>query len=303
MKKHIRSLVLPFAIVMGFLFHPFCGSLYCIVPILVFTMLFLNYTAVDVRKMHLSMMDFYIALFQAVAGIGIYLLGQILGWNLGLSEGLMIAILTPVAASVVVISCALGADRERITTATIINNLWIALLAPILFSFIGRQQDMPFLISFWHIFRRIAPQIVLPFIVALLLQHLFPKTNAAISSIKWTSLYVWAFTLTIVLGKTFHDIITSPDPEWHLIGISAIACVLLCIIQFGLGKLIGRHYGDTISGGQTLGQKNTSFGIWMSVEYMTTAIAAITPAIYSICQNLFNSYQMYIHDKHHGKET
>ncbi len=303
MKNHIRSLVLPVAIVLGFLFHPFCGHLYVIVPGLVFTMLFLNYTAVDVRKMHLSWMDFWIALFQAVMGIGIYLAGKMLGWNAGISEGMMIAIITPVAASVVVISCALGANRERITTATIVNNLWIALLAPVLFSFIGKQQDMPFLVSFWHIFRRIAPQIVFPFIVALLLQHFLPKVNAAISKIKWTSLYVWAFTLTIVLGKTFHDIITSPDPEWHLIGIASILCVILCAIQFGLGKYIGYRLGDKIAGGQTMGQKNTSFGIWMSVEYMTTSIAAIIPAIYSICQNLFNSYQMYIHDKHHEKET
>ena len=39
-----RSLVLPIAIILGFIFHNFCGSMYCIVPYLVFTMLFLNYS-------------------------------------------------------------------------------------------------------------------------------------------------------------------------------------------------------------------------------------------------------------------
>lgn len=288
---------------MGFLFHRYCGALYFIVPYLVFTMLFLNYTAVDVRKMRLTKMDFWILLFQTLSCLLLYFMGVALHWNVGISEGLLITIITPVAASVIVISCALGANRERVTTATIIGNMWVAIIAPILFSFIGKHQDMPFFESFSKIFLRITPQIVLPFFTALLLQKFMPKINATIARIKWTSFYIWAFTLTLVLGKTFHDLIISPNPQWHLVWIACLLCVAVCGVQFAVGKYIGSRYGDTMAGGQILGQKNTSFGIWMSVEYMTSPVASLFPAIYSVCQNLFNSYQMFVYAKKNTPET
>lgn len=291
-----RSLVLPIAIILGFIFHNFCGSMYCIVPYLVFTMLFLSYSAVDVRKMHFSRLQFWLLLTQVLLTLGIYFGLVALKVDEIIAQGVLVGIITPVAASVVVISCALGANRETVTTFTMLDNLMVALVAPILYSFIGTHTDLPFLPSFWKIFCRIFPQIVFPFITAILLQHLAPKVSRAIGRICWTSLYVWAFTLTIVLGKTFHDIITSPDPHWHLLIIQCIIAAVLCALQFALGKWIGSRHGEKMAGGQLLGQKNTSFGIWMAIEYLNP-LSAVFPAIYSVCQNIFNSWQMYRHDK------
>lgn len=291
-----RSLVLPIAIILGFIFHNFCGSMYCIVPYLVFTMLFLSYSAVDVRKMHFSRLQFWLLLTQVLLTLGIYFGLVALKVDEIIAQAVLVGIITPVAASVVVISCALGANRETVTTFTMLDNLMVAIVAPILYSFIGTHTDLPFLPSFWKIFCRIFPQIVFPFITAILLQHLAPKVSRAIGRICWTSLYVWAFTLTIVLGKTFHDIITSPDPHWHLLIIQCIIAAVLCALQFALGKWIGSRHGEKMAGGQLLGQKNTSFGIWMAIEYLNP-LSAVFPAIYSVCQNIFNSWQMYRHDK------
>lgn len=302
MKQYIRSLILPLAILFGFVFHRYCGALYSIVPYLVFTMLFLNYTAVDVKKMHIGRMDAWLLIFQVAFSLGSYLLLKAFGVNSVLCEAVLISVLTPVAASVVVISCALGANRETVTTGTILGNLMVAVVAPIYFSFIGRHQDMPFLQSFWLIFCRIAPQIVFPFFTALILQRWLPEVNQFFVRYKSWSLYVWALTLTIVLGRTFNDIITAPNPHWHLIAIMAIMSVVLCFIQFSVGKWIGSRYGEKIAGGQLLGQKNTSFGIWMAVEYLSP-FSAVASAIYSVCQNIFNSWQMYQHDKHSKKSV
>lgn len=291
-QKHIRSLVLPFAILMGLLLHTYCGMLYPIVPGLVFTMLFLSYTAVDVRKMHFSRLDFWLMLIQVSLAVGLYLLLSLLGVNEIITHGVLVGVITPVAASVVVISCALGAKRETVTTFTIADNLMVAVVAPILYSFIGTHQDLPFFVSFWKIFCRVTPQIVFPFLAAMLLQHLLPKANASIARYSGLSLYVWAFTLTVVLGHTFDDIITSSDPQWHLLLILSAISILLCALQFGLGKIVGSRFGQTMAGGQELGQKNTSFGIWMAVEYLNP-FSAVFPAIYSICQNIFNSWQMW----------
>ena len=299
MKNHIRSFILPIALLLGFVFHKYCGALYCIVPGLVFTMLFLNYTAIDVKKMHVSGLDVWLLVLQMSMCVGFYLVFRALGMGEVLAQGVLIGFLTPVAAAVVVISCALGANRETVTTFTILDNLGVAIAAPIIFSFIGTHQDMPFFQSFWHVFWRIAPQIVLPFIVALIMQRWMPKVNGFFCKYKGVSLYVWAFTLTLVLGKTFHDIITNPNTDWGLLGWMCVVSAFLCALLFGLGKYIGYRYGDTVAGGQLFGQKNTSFGIWMTIEYLNP-MAAVFPAIYSVWQNIFNSYQMFMFDRKHS---
>lgn len=302
-KSHIRSLVLPVAILMGFIFHTYCGMLYRIVPYTVFTMLFLSYSAIDVKKMAPSWLDVWLMLFQIIISIGLYLIANQLFSNEAIAEGLLIGVLTPVAASVVVISCALGANRERVTTNTILCNFMVAIVAPVYFSFIGKHQDMPFWISFWNIFRRITPQIVFPFLCVLFLQRFLPKVNGFFCKYKGTSLYIWAITLTIVLGKTFHDIIITPNPDWNVIFWMCILAVILCFSQFFIGKKIGEHYNEKIAGGQLLAQKNTSFGIWLAVEYLNNPLSALFPAIYSVCQNIYNSWQMYQHDKNNEQET
>lgn len=259
-------------------------------------MLLLNYVAVDVRKMHFSRLQLWLMIAQVTMSVGGYLILELLNVDEVITHGVLVGIITPVAASVVVVSCALGANRETVTTFTILDNLMVALIAPILYSFIGTHTGLPFFQSFWKIFCRICPQIVFPFLTALMLKHWLPKVSDAIAHISWTSLYVWALTLTIVLGKTCHDILTAPDPHWHLLAILSVIAIILCAIQFGFGKWLGSRRGEKIEGGQLLGQKNTSFGIWMAVEYLNP-LSAVFPAIYSVCQNIFNSWQMWQKDK------
>lgn len=62
--------------------------------------------------------------------------------------------------------------------------------------------------------------------------------------------------------------------------------------QFYFGRRIGRRYGDTITAGQSLGQKNTVLAIWMGYTFFTP-VTAIAGGFYSIWHNLVNSYQLY----------
>ena len=299
-RSHIRSLVLPLAMLLAVLFNNVCGLFYGIVPYLVFTMLFLNYTAIDVRRMHPSWLHLWLLLFQAGISFAFFLLLRLTALPPALSEGMMICVLTPVAASVVVVACALGANRECVTTYTILANLMVAILAPIYFSFIGVHQDLPFVASFWKIFCRVVPQIVFPFILALLLQHFLPRINIFFCQYKSISLYVWALTLTIILGKTFHDVVEMPDRDGTMLWLMALLSALICAFQFAAGKWMGSLFNKRIEGGQLLGQKNTSFGIWLAIEYLnptSAPISAVAMALYSMWQNLFNSWQMWQHDK------
>ena len=290
--QKIKSYVLPIAIILGLLLHNTCAAFSVVVPYIIFTILLLTFTAVDIRKLRFKPLFVWIILFQVVVSLGGYYLLRLLHVNEIVAEGVLIGVLCPVAASVAVVSTMLGADRNTVTSYTVIGNLMVSLVAPIYFSFIGVNQDMPFWASFMQILRRIGTVIGLPFFIALALQLCLPKVNRIISRYKGLAFYLWAVALLLTLGQTIHFIFLNGEGNWSSILWLGISALLFCILQFGLGKWIGHKYGDTIAGGQLLGQKNSAMGIWMANHYLHP-LASVYLAFYSVFQNLFNSWQLW----------
>ena len=298
--QKIRSYILPIAIVLGLLLHEYCAFLSVAVPYLIFSILLLTFTAVDVRKLKFSPMFVWILLFQVVVSIGLYALFKALGSSAVLSEGVMMGALCPVASSVAVVSCMLGADRQTVTSFTIIGNLVISIVAPAYFTLIGVHPELSFMASFLSILRRVGVVIGLPFFVALALQLWLPKANAFLSRYKGLSFYLWSVALFFTIGQTIDFIFLHGKGNWSVIFWLAVASLLFCVVQFALGKWIGHKYGDIIAGGQLLGQKNTAMGIWMANHYLHP-LASVSMAFYAIFQNLFNSWQIWRHDKRKAK--
>ena len=294
--QKIRSYILPIAIVLGLLLHEYCAAFSVVVPYIIFTILLLTFSAVDVTKLRFKPLFIWIILFQVAVSIGCYALLKALGINEIVAEGILIGVLCPVAASVAVVSTMLGADRNTVTSYTVVGNLVVSVVAPLYFSFVGVNQDMPFLTSFLQILRRIGTVIGLPFFVALAFQVFLPKVNRFISRYKGLAFYFWALALFLTLGQTIHFIFLNGKANWSSILGLGIAALLFCILQFGLGKWIGHKYGDTIAGGQLLGQKNSAMGIWMANHYLHP-LASVFLAFYSVFQNLFNSWQIWYYDK------
>ena len=294
--QKIKSYVLPIAIVLGLLLHDYCAAFSVVVPYIIFTIILLTFTAVDITKLRFKPLFIWIILFQVVVSLGGYYLLRLFHVNEIIAEGVFIGVLCPVAASVAVVSTMLGADRNTVTSFSVIGNLVISVVAPIYFSFIGVNQDLPFFTSFLHILRRIGNVIGLPFFIALALQLCLPKANAFLSRYKGLAFYLWAVALFLTLGQTIHFIFLNGKGNWGSILWLGVSALLFCIIQFGLGKWIGSKYGDTIAGGQLLGQKNSAMGIWMANHYLNP-LASVFLAFYSVFQNLFNSWQLWYKER------
>jgi predicted Na+-dependent transporter len=181
--------------------------------------------------------------------------------------------------------------RGNLTTMgvyTLLSNLVVAFMAPIYFSFIGGCAKLSFWGSFGLIFAKIAPVLILPFILAVSIQKFSPTLNTKILKLQFISFYLWALALTVVIAKIINFILNQQGISlWFMIG-AGILALIICIIQFALGKYIGNRYGDKVAGGQSLGQKNTVLAIWMSQTYLNP-ISSIIPAIYVILQNVYNS--------------
>ena len=292
LQNKIRPYVLPAAIALGVLLHKWIGCLNFLTPYLIFSILLLTFCAADIRRLRPSKMEGWIAMFQLAVSTGGYAAIRLLTGNELLAEGLLIGVLCPVAASVSVVACALGANRQTVVGYTMSGNLLVAFSAPIVFSFIGQRQSMPFWESFTMIFMHIASVLAVPFILAWLLQKCWPAANRRIARYKGAAFYLWAAALLLTLGKTIDYIFLEGRGNGRNIIYLGILSLLMCIVQFTVGKKIGKRYGDTAAGGQMLAQKNSAMGIWMANMYLLP-LAAVYMACYSIWQNLYNSWQLW----------
>ena len=289
--QRFRPYVLPIAIVLGLLLHKWCAIFSFLVPFIIFAILLLTFTAVDLRKLRFSMLDLWLMLFQIVVSTGGYTLITLLGGSHIVAEGLLIGVLCPVASSVAVIACLLGANRETVTTYTIVGNLMVALVAPVVFSLVGDHPELDIVDSMLLMFTKIGSTLALPFFLAVLLQLLLPKANALLARYNALGFYLWAIALLFTLGQTIDYIFLNGDGNWSSIIWLGGLSLLFCVVQFATGRWLGKKYGDVIGGGQLLGQKNTAFGIWMANTFLSP-LSSVFLAFYSVFQNVWNAWQL-----------
>ena len=294
--QRLRPYVLPIAIALGLLLHRWCAAGSFLVPYLIFCILTLSFSAVDLRRLKVTMLDVWLMLFQVVVSTGCYLLVKLLSGNNIIAEGVLVGVLCPVASSVAVISCLLGANRATVTTYTIVGNLMVAVVAPIVFTLIGHHPEMGLWKGFLLMLGKIGSTLALPFFLVLALQTWLPKANAFIARYNILGFYLWATALLLTLGQTIDFIFMHGSGNWHTIAWLGGLSLFFCIVQFATGRMIGRRYGNRIGGGQLLGQKNSAMGIWMANTFLSP-LAAVFLAFYSVYQNIFNAWQM-AHAKH-----
>ena len=290
--QRYKSFVLPIALILGYLFRQLCSVLSVAVPYVIFAILVLTFSGVRLASLRPSKLDLCLASFQTLFSIAIYWVILALTSDEVLAQGSMMCILCPVASSVTVVASMLGANPMRTTTYTIIGNLLVALIAPAYISFITGGEGHTLVNSFLLVFGKIALVIAFPFALVWLIQRYLPLLNCRISAYKSLSFYLWAFALLVTIGQTA-DFVTM---RWHescenvlWLGIASLA---VCIMQFSVGRIVGRRFGDRIAGGQLMAQKNSAMGIWMLNTFLNP-IASVGMAYYSIWQNIFNSWQIY----------
>ena len=68
--------------------------------------------------------------------------------------------------------------------------------------------------------------------------------------------------------------------------------LIISILLFGIGKLVGGFWGESIAGGQALGQKNTPFAIWIACTYLNP-LSSVGPGCYILWQNIINSFEIW----------
>jgi len=288
--------VLPLAMLCGLLFHPWLEAVAWVVPYLIFTMLTITFCRVRPRQFELSTMLWIMLAIQLAGSAVVFLVLR--PFSLDVAQAIFICVLCPTATAAPVVTGMLGGSVPRVAAYSVLCNLAVALLAPLLFVWVGEgAAAMSFADEFKSVALQVAPLIVLPLALAFGLYFFAPKVHSAIGSVQGVSFYLWAVSLVVVVGRAVAFILAEPAAAIPEMIVIALGAGVVCVLQFAAGRRIGRRYGDAVSGAQGLGQKNTVLAIWMALTYLNP-IASIGPAAYIVWQNSINSAQLYFKMKH-----
>jgi BASS family bile acid:Na+ symporter len=305
MLKFIKNWTLPIAMVVGTLVYlvfskweflspakPFINSFVSgIMPWLIFAQLLFTFCRIDMKELRPKRWHLWLLMIQffscaAVAALLYYVPMSEL--NTGIWQGMMVCLICPTATAAAVITSKLGGNAASLTTYTLLSNLLGAVMVPLVFPLVEPHDDLTFWMAFLKILSKVFPLLLSPLLVAWFLKHCVKRVHRWLMVHSGVAFYIWAFALAMVMGQTARSLINSDASAW-LIALGGLA---VCVLQFAVGKRIGSAYGDRISAGQALGQKNTVLAIWMATAYLHP-MAVIAPGSYVLWQNLINSYQLW----------
>ena len=321
--------------VIGCLCYRWLLPLRPLLPWLIFGMLFFTFCKVNPLDLRLRRWHWAVLALQLLLSFATYAGIYLLTGNRLLAQGLMLCFIMPTATAAPIIAGKLGGSIQNLTTFTLLSNFATSLVVPAFFPLINPMAEKAFWPAFTLIISRVGPLLVGPFIAAWLLRIGFnayyrhkekiSNQQSAISNAKTFELpkdlaivpfYLWVISITILMATVTETVLSTlhsqlPTILWLLLG-----SFLACLLQFGLGKLIGYHlpapskgkdYQDvlinpaaapttmagvsSITAGQAFGQKNTSLGVWMAQTYLNP-LSSLGAAAYIIWQNIFNSAQL-----------
>ena len=311
--KFFREFALPCSLVLGAVVYlifanvpflePFGEAvgphLVSLMPVVLFALLYVTFCKIEIKEMKPKTWHFVLQLIRtslaALMVLAIYLFGGDYNTKL-VVEAAFICFICPTAASVAVVTEKLGGSIGSLTTYTVIANIFTMGIIPTLFPMVEKGADVSFLYMSMMVFRNVTTVLVVPLILALLSRRFLPKLVDKVKSVKDLGFYMWCFNLTILMGETLRNILHATVSGWVL-ALLLIVPLFVCLIQFSIGKAVGRHYGDSISAGQALGQKNTIVGIWLTLTFLNP-LAAVAPGAYVVWQNLVNGWQLWYKEKY-----
>lgn len=304
--QFMRKWTLPIAMLMGaamyFLYtsipcldstHAFANKAISLIqPTLLFTMLLITFLKITPSQLRLQRWHLWGLLLQlGVFGACAFVITLMpdSNWNVVI-EGGMLCMICPTATAAAVVTGKLGGNQAALTTYTILINLCVAVSVPAVVPLLHPSADVTFLTDAALILSKVFPLLFCPFILAIFIRRYAPRLTQRITGIKDLAFYLWAIALALAIAVTVRSIVHSDCPWQYQLGIAG-SSALACVLQFAIGRWMGRKYGEPITVAQSLGQKNTVFAIWMGYTFLNP-VTSIAGGFYSVWHNVYNSYQL-----------
>ena len=284
-------------------------------PLLIFSMLFLTFCRIEPKDLKPHRWHWWLLLIQggmfALLGLVAFallrLFPSISPDKIVLIESAMLCLICPTATAAAVVTRKLGGDIPGITTYIVLINLLAAVLVPVVVPMVEPVAGVDFWTAFSMILAKVFPLLITPCLCAWLVRYLFPRLHRKVMNYPDLAFYLWAVALTLAIAVTTKSIVHS-QMSLSLLAWMAFISLICCVFNFAAGRHVGSMYKPRIlartiitpeegrrvrkvTAGQSLGQKNTVFAIWLGYTFMTPE-SAIIGGFYSIWHNIYNSWHL-----------
>ena len=269
-----------------------------LMPFVIFTMLYVTFCKIKLDEFRPRTWHFCL---QGIRTLLSAIVVLFISWTTSLEtkmilEGVFVCIICPTAAAAPVITDKLGGSVASMTIYMIIANCFTSIIIPLFFPMVEKSANISFLLSFLMVLKRVLMVLVLPLLLALFTRRFLPKIIMWLRSKSNIAFYLWSFNLSIVMGLTVR-MITRSQLMGTTMALLIVLPLIISLFLFGIGKFVGGFWGNSIDGGQALGQKNTVVGIWLMLSFLNPT-AVIAPCAYVIWQNLINAVQLWYKGKY-----
>jgi BASS family bile acid:Na+ symporter len=225
------------------------------------------------------------------ANLAMGFVGWGLGWVIGGREVALAAFfcgITPTATAAPVIVSFLRGRVDYVVAAFLLTNVVITALLPgLMLLMLGSGTP----VAFGDVLGSVGLVVFGPLATAWLVRSLYAPAADWPKQLSNVSFGAWVATLFLITARVSAFLRAHAElPRDLLLQIAAVSLVI-CVLNFALGRWIGgQEFGREAS--QSLGQKNTTFTIYLALTY-TSPVVAFGPTCYVLWHNLWNSWQLH----------
>ncbi len=269
-----------------------------LIPVVLFVLLYVTFCKIQIKEMRPRAWHFWLQTIRVLlSAFFVWLITLTSDPNLRLVlEGMFVCVICPTAAAAPVVTEKLGGSIGSLTVYAIIANVVTSIIIPLFFPMVEKSSDISFATASLMVLRNVTTVLVIPLVLALVSRRVIPRVTDRIKEFRNLGFYLWCFNLTIITGITMRNILHA-SLSGTVLAFLLILPLFIALLQFIIGKLVGRYYGDSISAGQALGQKNTVVGIWLTLTFLNP-LAAVAPGAYVLWQNMVNALQLWYKQKY-----
>src|SRR5918993_1234186 len=198
--------------------------------------------------------------------------------------------IAPTAIAAPVIMSFIKGHIEYVVAAVLVTNLSSAIIIPVTLPFLlGAQAEIH--ISVWEVLEPVIIVMFVPLILARLVSYLPSGTRRFFRTGKRFSFAIWLLNLFLISANASSFLRQEEANSLSTLLVIALISLVLCIINFGLGALLGGSQ-NWQEASQSLGQKNLSFVIWIALTFINPLVA-MGPTFYILYHHLYNSWSIY----------
>ena len=298
MKKHIRSISMIVAFLVGGLFHKQLAPFGVLLPASVALMLSITFMGIDTARLKPRRMHVWVISGIQLIGMSGWGIAKMLGYPV-LAESLFFCGIAPVAIAAPVIVNLLKGDVEFTTTAMVLSQIVFGLLTPLLMPLVVQVEGFCYSELALEVALQLATVLGIPAGVAIVMRWLYPPCKGWTAKLRDVSLGIWIMNLTIIAGVGTQRVLEMQLSRWDMLPL-VLGSLLVCIIGFVAGyRLGGRELKRECS--QCLGQKNTILTLYIASQWYVHPLAYIGPAFYVFFHNMANALQIALANREKSK--